>query len=286
VADIAVVGAGIAGSSLARVLRERGHQVTVVAAPGDPHSLAATAVLRRAWHQGGERQLFDASMAAYARWGVHVEHGALVTSWARPGEEPRRERDWAAIDPAAPMVAPDAAGYVTAVTGTRVELDGGPVIGADAVAVCAGAGPLSPPGKITWGITWTHPDPAAALPAGPAGLRVHHLAPYKTLFAGRFARAGVRSARLGSSSGPHLGAARRGAEDQLGRAIQLGIARTAAGWRPVAGARHHGGPALSRRAGVWYLAGLARTGYALAPGRAGQLAGRIEQALHEGEQAA
>ena len=271
----AVVGAGIAGSCVTRVLRERGHQVTLISA-GKPHSLAATAVLRRAWHHQALRDVFDTSMECYARWGIRVDWGGLVTSWRRPGELAVPERDWASIDPAAPLLAPDVTGAVEAITGRRVMVAGGPVVDADAVVCCAGASTLSQPGRISWGVTWEHHDPLAV---APPPLRVHHVAPYKTIFAGVFHAPAASRARIGSSTAPDLDRARRHGEDLLAAAIALGWTASASGWRPVAGARHHADVNAIRSGGVWYLAGLARTGYAMAPGWAAGLAGHIEHTL-------
>jgi hypothetical protein len=70
----------------------------------------------------------------------------------------------------------------------------------------------------------------------------------------------------------------------LAAAIGLGLTLSGTGWHPRAGARHHArvAPATARHDGVWYLAGLARTGYALAPGWAAGLVSRIEHALATG----
>ena len=214
-------------------------------------------------------------MACYARWGIPVGWGAQVTSWQRPGEPARQDTDWGRIDPAAPLLTPDVTGDVKAVAAGRVTLTGPPVH-ADTVVCCAGVGSLSPAGRWTWGITWTHRDPAALTDPG---LRAHHLAPYKTMFAGVFyGRDGAR-ARLGSSTAPDLNRARRRAEDMLTEAVRLGVTRTAVGWRPFAGARHHSPhPPVTYQGGVWFMAGLARTGYALAPGYATELTTRIEAA--------
>jgi glycine/D-amino acid oxidase-like deaminating enzyme len=270
-----VVGAGIAGSSVARVLRERGHEVVLISA-GRPHSLAATAVLRRGWHHQALRDVFDLSLYCYGRWGIRVDQGGLVTSWRRPGELPLPERDWASIDPAAPLLPPDVTGAVETMTSRRVLVAGGPAIDADAVVCCAGASALSQPGRISWGVTWEHDDPEAV---APPPLRVHHAAPYKTIFAGVFRGPQASRARIGSSTAPDLNRARRHGEDLLAMAIDLGWTASASGWRPVAGARHHADTNATRRGGIWHLAGLARTGYALAPGWAMALAGHIEHTL-------
>lgn len=269
---VIVVGAGIAGSSAARILRERGHAVTVVAEGRHPHSLAATAVLRQRWHRDpAEAAALNASLACYRSWGMPLVQGGLVTHFRTPGRPPRQDPDWALIDPATPLLAPDRTGEATEATARAVTLKDGTRLDGDAVVIAAGCGsPLSAAGRTTYGVTWIHSDPAVL---ANIELRVHHLAPYKSVFAGR---AGGR-ARLGSSSAADPQKAAAQGRAMLERCHELGIVTTQRGWEPITGARLKTPQIVGRTHGVYYLTGLHRTGYALAPGYATALAERIER---------
>lgn len=270
--NIIVVGAGIAGSVAARVLREAGHTVTVVARDTPSHSVAATAVLRRAWHPDTERADFDHALATYQRWGIPLRNGAFVTNYRTPGRAPRHDPDWQLIDPRLPLLTPDVYGTVDYATARSVRLANGSRLVADAVVCAPGAAsPLSAPGSVTWGVTWVHPDPEVL--TEPV-FRVHHLAPYKTGMAGVV---GAR-VRLGSSSAKTYASALKQAQAMLERFAELGIIRSTRGWEPLAGARLNAAPRVCTRVGVHYLTGYHRTGYALAPADASRLAGILQQA--------
>ncbi len=78
---IVVVGAGIAGSSLTRLARSAGHEVTLIGNE-PPHSLAGMCILRRGYHAGKDVELnwFHRSLDLYEHWGIPVLTGGLVSS--------------------------------------------------------------------------------------------------------------------------------------------------------------------------------------------------------------
>lgn len=259
---IVIVGAGIAGSSLARLARQRDLPVTVVSS-ARPDSFAATAVLHRAWHRRdpAEEKLYDRTLSLYAEWGIPVRSGGWVTGYRRREVVPRFDPDWRLLDPLAPLATPD-------IVATARKMPGGVLLGtgrgllADRVYWCTGA---TTGRGITHGVTWAHPKSSAL--AEPDRIRVHHYAPYKTICAGM---AGS-TARLGSSSAATADAARKQAVGMLALALRVGLITTDQGWRPIHGRRCH---ELSMPAeGIHVpVGGLHRTGYALAPALAERLA--------------
>jgi hypothetical protein len=261
--SLIVVGAGIAGSALTRILRERGVPVTLIS-QGEPHSLAATAVLRRAWHSGAERDLFDESLAAYRHWGIPVPAGAQVTSYRRDGAI--ADPDWAFIHPAAPLLQPDITAEVTAISAGRARLAGGKVIDGDTVIRATGAtGALAIAGKVTWGGTWITPGSGE-------GITVHQYAPYKMI-----AAAGLGGSwRAGSSSANTSAKAIERARAQLQMALERRMVPDSARWELTVGARVRTAERYGRDpAGGWWIGGFHRTGYALAPAVARQLADEL-----------
>lgn len=258
---VVVIGSGIAGSSVARCARTAGHRVTVVSA-GRENSRAAAAVLRGAYHRRRQLEVaqFARSLALYGQWGVDVQPGAWVTNYRTPGKPPHHDTDWYLLDPAAPLVEPDIAGRAMphncgVLVHDVCEID------ADAVIWCPGAklGDV-----VTYGVTWVHDDPRAL--TQPDLLRIHHIAPYKTLAAGVVGG----HARLGSSSAGTEDLALLQAHRMLHVARDVGIIRDTAGWQAVAGKRTK--TDLAGQTGIHHgLGGLHRTGYALAPARAERL---------------
>ncbi|MEW9530677.1 FAD-dependent oxidoreductase [Microbispora sp. NPDC049125] len=270
--NVIVVGAGIAGSSITRLLRERGHTVTMIGQEESPHSQAATAVLRSAYHKDPHEQAaFQASMALYERWGIPLRRGALVTSYRNPAAAPRRDPDWALIDPAAPLLTPDFYDTISHVT-ARTVVGRAVAMEADAVVLAVGAdSALSAPGTQTWGVTWAHADPSVLTSAD---LRIHHVAPYKSVMVGYIGG----QARLGSSSAPSRDTAVKQGEAMLHKCHALGYITTTKGWTPLIGARLKTAPQAEWRPdGVYVLTGFHRTGYAIAPSLAYNLARRIDK---------
>lgn len=103
--DLAIIGAGIAGSALARQARDAGLSTLLISDPETPPaSRAAICVLRRAWRSVEERPLFDRSLEWYRRHGWVVTERAEVLN--QKGVASIRG-DWTLVDPIAPLLQPD-----------------------------------------------------------------------------------------------------------------------------------------------------------------------------------
>lgn len=274
---IVVVGCGIAGSLVTAMAREREHEVIAVSDGNTPDSLAATAVLRRAYHAAkpAELEAWKYAVAYYRERGVELREGALAGSYRRPGAIPRPDGDWLLMDPAAVLVQPDVkvkvltAGRNSAWTGSS-ESD---AVRGDVIIIAAGAGKqfLPEKGTVTHGVTWTHH--ASAL-AHPDKTMVYQYAPYRTLMAGV---TGVH-ARVGSSSAKTPEKALEQARYMLKQAWELGWLTTPVGWARVAGARLKNDRLWWQdELGAWRIGGFHRTGYALAPAAARDLLDEIEK---------
>jgi Pyridine nucleotide-disulphide oxidoreductase len=270
---IIIVGAGIGGSVLARIAREKGHDVYLVAKGDEPHSLAATAVLRRAYHGGKPDELaaFDYAVGQYQLWGIPMARGAFYSSYKNVNE--RLDQDWMLVDPAAPLVKPDLHAEVISVFGNKAWLGHGKYLTGDAVVAAVGAGsPLSPEGKLTWGVTWEHHGSSAL--RDPDLLHTYQWAPYKTLMCGVIGG----MCRVGSSSASKKETAQEQGRKMLAHAARMGWLTTAEGWLPRLGARLQTPQQWWREPeGTWRLGGFHRTGYALAPLAASQLLEAIEE---------
>jgi hypothetical protein len=276
VSKLIVVGAGIAGSCVTRMARERGWDVTMIAGEGKPDSLAATAVLRRGYHAGraDEIEAWDYAVRMYAEWGVQMHRGAGVSSYRRPLGGEMADSDWLLLDPAAPLVKRDVMREVLSVHGARVWFGRGDGVAGDAVVAAAGArGALAPSGALTWGVTWLHAPEALR---APEAVKVYQYAPYRTIVGGV---AGGR-ARVGSSSSVSEEGAVRQAEKMLGVAWDLGWLTTRDGWEMRTGMRvKTDGHWRRNENGVWEIGGFHRTGYALAPMAAREVLDDIEKNL-------
>lgn len=273
---LVIVGAGVAGSVLARLARERGHDAWIVAPHEEPNSLAATAILRRAYHNNkpDEQQAFDYAVEQYAMWGIPLIKGALYTSH-RTGDRERKDNDWLLIDPKAPLLPEDVQAHVVSVHGKRAWVGPGRCIEGDAVVTAVGAtGHLAPPGKLTWGVTWEASGAHAVVQ--PDILRAHQYAPYKTLICGVIGG----TSRLGSSSAIKYETAVAQSKKMLALAYEMGWVRSLGDWYPRMGARLQTPRQWWREPdGSWRLGGFHRTGYALAPYAAAQLLGKIEETV-------
>ncbi len=273
---LVVVGAGISGSSVARLARERGWDVVVVGLEGKPDSLAATAVLRRGYHAGRPEELaaWDYAVEKYAEWGVRMHRGAGVASYRRPLGGEVEDADWLLLDPAAALVKADVRREVLSAHGSRVWFGRGDGLAGDAVVVCAGArGALAPSGGVTWGVTWLAGPEALR---EPERVRVYQYAPYRTIVGG--VAGGM--ARVGSSSSVSEEGAVAQARKMLGVAWDLGWLTTRDGWEMRVGTRVKTDWRWRRdESGVWEIGGFHRTGYALAPMTAREVLDDIEKSL-------
>ena len=256
--NVIIVGAGICGSSLARAAKAAGLGIVVVDDNRPTDSLAAAAVLRRAWHSADETALFDRSMALYREWGVPVLSGAIVTNYRHT--EPKIDPDWHMIAPALPLWPASIAGHASAIDGGVAVL--GREIEAHHVLWATGryGGNVS---GVTHGVTWVHDDPHAAL-VNPQMMRVHHVAPYKSVMAGVVGK----RARFGSSSANTAEKAWEQARYFKELGIREQIIEDVEGWRPVYGQRVKSAQAAT-------LGGMHRTGYALAPALAERIIARV-----------
>jgi hypothetical protein len=272
-----VVGAGIAGSCVTRLARERGWDVTLIAGERRPDSLAATAVLRRAYHTGrvSELEAWDYAVGVYGEWGVQMTRGGLVSSYRRPLGGAVADSDWLLLDPAEALVQPDVAREVLSVHGGRAWYGRGDGLAGDAVvAACGAQGVLAPSGAVTFGVTWlAAPDALRA----PDEVRVYQYAPYRTIVGGV---AGGR-ARVGSSSSVTEEGAVTQARKMLGVAWDLGWLTTRDGWEMRVGTRVKTDDGHWRRnqTGVWEIGGFHRTGYALAPMAAREVLDDIDKSV-------
>lgn len=271
-----IVGAGIAGSSAARMARERGLETIVIGLPGKPDSLAATAVLRRGYHAGkpAELEAWDYAVSKYAEWGVSMQRGGSVASYRKPLAGERADADWLLLDPAAPLVKPDVEREVISAFGGKAWYGPGAGAAGDAVVVACGArGGLAPSGDVTYGVTWVHSPDALR---HPEEIKVYQYAPYRTIVGGV---AGGRG-RVGSSSSVTEEGAIAQAEKMLGAAWDLGWLSTREGWEMRMGARVKTDWSWRRAEnGVWEIGGFHRTGYALAPMAAKEVLDDIEKTL-------
>lgn len=259
---IAIIGAGIAGSSATRIARALGHTAVLIdPKPENNASNCALATIRPQWFEKTDRGSLQQSWEWYEKWGAAVTQHATVTNWRNPN--PGVQRDWWLVDPNKCLLEPDYKHAVAAIEGTNVRLDSGTLIHVDAVLNATGAygGPLALPHEQLWGATLISNN--AVLDYGP--LRIHHLRPYHTLTVSD----NNGEIRLGSSVAKTQNAAITEANEMLTAAEQAGIVQPGANWTVKTGIRarvkgnHPTLPTPGDR--VATIGNLARSGYAMAP---------------------
>lgn len=256
---LVVIGAGIAGSSAARIARHMGWSVEIIDPnPETAASRCALATIRPTWFDKAGQAAANRSWEWYKMWGAAITQQATVTNWRNL--EPKIQKDWWLVEPINVLVKPTINTQVTEIRGTSAKLADGTTITGDALINCTGAGsPLSV----------SHTPIAGATLVGEgqidAKLRVHHIRPYHVLTVGQVGN----TIRLGSSINKSLDAAVTEIWKMKDLAEQIGIVTPGINWNLVTGfrARRPGNnPALPQPGQTsTELGALARSGYALAP---------------------
>ena len=275
--DLIVVGAGVAGSSVARHALAAGLNPIVVGSAYDRASDNALCVMRAGWFdKDGLRTEARYAAAYYRDCGAMVAETGLVS---RAGKEPKLQADYFGIDPWKPLVTPDVEARVVEVGDGSVTLDTGEKLAGAAVALCAGVGNVElagyAPKELLWGSTGVFVN--AFLPHP---VRVHHFGPYSNIMA---AQVGI-TVRIGSSKAPNPEQARERLVAMVNKAREAGMLDGMPDDYSITTGRRvmpSGEPATVRRVSdrVWTLAGLGRVGYALSPARGQQLVAQVQAAL-------
>lgn len=273
---IVVAGAGIAGSVLTRMLRERGHSATLLdSSPDKAASRCAFAYLRTAWWTGEEKHRVREALKWYESHGWVIADEATVHD-VRRGRV-LTQRDHYLVDPWAPLLEPDLAmnlsGFSDGSAGVRLWSGAGEPQDADRLVLACGSGmERFTSGTATYGAVYEAPGRQAdeALKLLRVTDRMTHVA-----------AAGDRLTRVGASKGRTREAALARAEAILERMIRYGIVTPGADWKLREGMRWEtlvgpvGGLRLDRH--VWSFTGFARSGYATVPGAARDLVKELEQ---------
>jgi glycine/D-amino acid oxidase-like deaminating enzyme len=256
-----VIGAGIAGSSVARIAQSKNWEVSVIdPSPDQSASRCALATIRPTWFDKSERVDLERSWEWYKEWNSAGSQEAFVTNWRNP--EPKKQKDWWLVDPILPLVSPDNRNRVIKVNPTSVELNNGEILEADAIINCTGAYGEDLAQDVTpyAGVTWISHN--AELDFEP--YRVHHTRPFHAISVAKIN--GVT--RLGSTISKEMDVAMFDAVKMLEHACDLGMVKSGdwemrAGWR----AKGKGGlpiyPEMGKR--NTSFSGLARSGYGLSP---------------------
>lgn len=233
--ELTILGAGIAGSCAARACRELGVPYRLIDHSIEPNASAVALATLRA-PKGSD--LAPRAISHYHRHGIRTVHGGWVSGYRRRNPTPTLDADWHAVDPASAAESP-----------THEEPGNGPTLD------CTASGD----GTVTFGCTWFHYDPDALTDRR---LRIHHTRPYTHITAVSW----PGGARLGSSTGNTLEAARTRARDMLHQAVEMGWT-TREGWVLAAGKRLRatGDGYLTATPQGARLGGFHRDGYLLAP---------------------
>lgn len=265
--ELIIVGAGIAGSSAARIAKELGITYTLIDADQtQAASHCALATIRPTWFDADTRTSVERSWKWYESWGVTITKEAHVSSWRRL--EPKLQKDWWLLDPRKCFEPPTIQAKVTKIEETSVTLESGEILKAEAVLNCVGAldKSLQSDWEPLYGATLVSRDVEMDLPP----LRVHQIRPFHVLTVGHLGD----EVRLGSSVSRNVTDAVEEAHKMLILAIQNGIVRGEATWETITGirARRKGNQPILPKAGERSatLGALARSGYAIAPDAAHQ----------------
>jgi len=271
--DLAIVGAGIAGSTLKRLASEAGRDVVLIDGQQQKAaSRAALCVLRRSWQTGEQRRRLEWTMRWYADNGWISATEAIVT---QTNGNTIAQKDWTLIDPLAPLIEPDIASHVVRIDhdSNTVFTAAGETVRAGTIIVCAGpdSSKLSAPhdkDRSLWGHTAVAQGSWIGCP-----IRVCHIGPYRSIIA-------VEShgtTRLGSSKHQDRHRSLEAIHKMIDEATKRGMVPADAPWEILEGERavHPADTGAPRRTGErsWRLSGFARCGYSLAPARASELLG-------------
>jgi glycine/D-amino acid oxidase-like deaminating enzyme len=273
---VAVAGAGIAGSCVTRVLRERGHEVTVVDRyPQWAASRCAFAVNRMSWWTGEQREAVRTSLAWYRTHGYVITDEATVHDVLR--DRVTVQGDHYLIDPLAPLVTPDLMvnldQWEDTDGGVSVLTDDGTGRTFDALVIACGpasADLTGGRGTSTYGGMYAAPGNLLTDPGPLALLRRTDRLSYTVCFTNG-------ETRVGASRRVTAALARADADKILNMVTKHGLVLPDL-WEYRSGRRYATAqPGLSQLDTHTYsLTGLARSGYALAPQAALRLAVQLE----------
>lgn len=280
---ILVAGAGIAGSCTATVLREAGHDV--VLADGQPHlaaSRCAFALTRMSWWKGEQRAAVARSLDWYADRDRILTDTAVVHDIRRGRTE--KQGGYLLIDPVRTLVKSDLPSNVSWWTpdgdGVLVRLRNG-IQDWKLDALVIACGPATgyiarqAPGVHSYGGIFTAPGNRLADPGRLALLRRTDRLSYTAAYVGSGADS---ETRIGASRSLTAGEAYDSAVDIRARLLSEGVVTGHSDeWTYRAGTRYATVTPGARHiaARVWTLSGLARSGYALAPAAALDIATEI-----------
>lgn len=272
--NIAIVGAGVAGSLLTRELQHLGHYPILIASEAIPEATrAALGVLRPGWETGAGRARVKQAIDYYAELGAAAGRGAWVTSTKAPAG--RLDPGYWLVNPDRILLGPhlvaDVANVASTAHGALIEFIDGSTMTADRAIIAAG--PMTAhlahttPLPATYG--WTAALPGARLDTEHP-IRVHHYAPYRSIMAVQHGD----HVRVGSSRHADPDRAAADAQQMLARALDAGMVHNATDVNWLQGRRaHHTQPGTwEHRGNVTLFAGLARVGLGVTPAAAADLA--------------
>ena len=274
---VTVAGAGIAGSTITRMLRARGHEVTLLDPwPRRAASHCAYAYLRTGWFKGPDKVRVRQGLDWYER------NGWIVTRKADVHDRMRGryvvQTDHILIHPSQPLLTPDILWGLDSysdenLAGVQLKVLGQPgILWADHLVLACG------PGMRRWSLGTPVHGGVFECESYRMGvpLRLLRLTDRLTHVAADDG-AVVRTA---ASKGRTPEEARERSEKILNLMFDEGMLSSTHRWTYRAGTRWtgpDGGPVASRLSEhVWALTGFARTGYAMAPSYALDLIKALE----------
>lgn len=274
---VTIAGSGIAGSTLALMLRSRGHEVTVLDPwPRRGASHCAYAYLRSAWFKGEDKRRVRESLDYYERNGWIVTRKAYVHDLMR--DRYVKQTDHVLVHPSRPLIQPDILWGLDSyaddsLTGVQLRVFGQPgVLYADHLVLACGDGMRR----------WTRGTPVYG---GVFECETYRMStPLRLLrITDRLTHVAADDGtvvRTAASKGHTPEQARQKSEKILNRMFDEGMVSVTRRWTYRAGARwvpEGGTPTAGQLSEhVWALTGFHRNGYALAPSYARDLADKLE----------